>query len=297
MSSRLALSCLVTGALAGSACAIDLGREAYIERVEQRFDAAGVVDLQLTTFDGAVEVRTWDRPEVVVTIEKRGQTKTAVAEIQVVADRKDNRIQVEARHPGSRNVFVGLGTFTSTSARLIANVPRKTNLLVKTADGAILVERVEGKIELRTEDGSIKVRETAGDLLVDTGDGAILIEDVSGKVDARTSDGSLRITGTPAALRAKSDDGPIILRIGAGAVMTESWSVSTGDGSISAELPEGFDADIEADPGSDGRARNLLALTAVSGGTRGEPTLRGRLGKGGHALLLRTGDGTIRLTK
>jgi hypothetical protein len=297
MNPRLTLSCLVTAALAGSACAIDLGHEAYVERVEQRFDAATPVDLQLTTFDGTVEVRGWDRPEVLVTIEKRGQTKEAVAEITVVADRKANRIQVEARHAGSRGVFVGLGTFTSTSARLIANVPRKTNLVVRTADGAVLVERVEGKIELRTEDGAIKVRETAGDLLVDTGDGAILLEDVSGKVDARTGDGSLRITGTPAVLHAKSGDGAIILRVGAGTVMTDRWTVSTGDGSISAELPEGFDAEIEADPGSDGRARNQLALTEVSGGTRSEPTLRGRLGKGGHALQLRTGDGTIRLMK
>jgi hypothetical protein len=297
MNPRLALSCLVTTALAGSACAIDIGREAYIERSEQRFDAATPVDLTLLTFDGAVEVRAWDRPEVVVTIEKRGQAKEAVAEITVVAERKDNRIQVEARHPGSRHVFVGLGTFTSTSARLIASVPRKTNLVVKTGDGSVLVERVEGRIELRTEDGGIKVRETAGDLLVDSGDGAIVLEDVSGKVDARTSDGSLRITGTPAVLRARSGDGSIILRVGTGTVMTDKWSVSTEDGSISAELPEGFNAEIEADPGSDGRARNELTLANVSGGTRSEPTLRGRLGNGGHMLQLRTGDGTIRLMK
>jgi hypothetical protein len=297
MNSRLALSCLVTTALAGSACAIDLGREAYVERSEQRFDAATPVDLQLATFDGAIEVRAWDRPEVVVTIEKRGQVKEAVAEITVVAERKDNRIQIEARHPGSRNVFVGLGTFTSTSARLIASVPRKTNLIVRTGDGAVLVERVEGRIELRTEDGGIKVHETAGDLLVDSGDGAILLEDVSGRVDARTSDGSVRVTGTPAVLHVRSGDGSIILRVGAGAVMTDRWTLATEDGSISAELPEGFDADIEADPGSDGHARNQLALVNISGGTRAEPTLRGRLGNGGHMLQLRTGDGTIRLMK
>ncbi len=46
------------------------------------------------------------------------------------------RIQVEARHPGGRRTFVGLGSFRSPSAQFIANVPRKTNLVVRTGDGA-----------------------------------------------------------------------------------------------------------------------------------------------------------------
>jgi hypothetical protein len=33
----------------------------------------------------------------------------------------------------------------------------------------------------------------------------------------------------------------------------------------------------------------------VSGGTRDNRKLRGRLGEGGHLFSLRTGDGTIRL--
>jgi hypothetical protein len=79
--------------------------------------------------------------------------------------------------------------------------------------------------------------------------------------------------------------------------MTDDWLVTTGDGSISVELPDGFNAEIEADPGSDGRTRNDLALINVSGGTREQRLLRGRSGSGGHLFRLRTGDGTIRLTK
>ena len=88
----------------------------------------------------------------------------------------------------------------------------------------------------------------------------------------------------------------MVLRIRRGSVMSEDWVITTEDGSVSVELPEGFNADIEADPGSDGRARSDLTLVNVSGGTRNERVLRGRLGQGGHRLLLRTGDGTIKLT-
>jgi hypothetical protein len=97
-------------------------------------------------------------------------------------------------------------------------------------------------------------------------------------------------------VRARSGDGSIALRIRRGTVMTEDWMVTTRDGSISAELPDTFNADIEADPGSDGRARSELTLADLSGGNRNERRLRGRLGEGGHKFLLRTGDGTIRLT-
>lgn len=291
---RLFHAVCLTTVLASTACAVNIDQEGYIAREEKRFPAETAVDLHLYTFDGAVEVRSWDRSEILIEVEKRGQDQEAVSKIQIVADRSGNRIQIEARHPGSRS-FVGIGRFTSPSAKFIASVPRKTNLVVRTGDGPIVVERVTGHLELRTSDGSIRTMETAGELLAESGDGGIQLEEVSGRVEARTADGTLRVTGTPAALRARSGDGSIVLRIRRGTVMSEDWMVATEDGSVSAELPEGFNAEVEADPGSDGRARSDLTLVNMSGGTRNERVLRGRLGQGGFRMLLRTGDGSIRL--
>src|SRR5262245_49643400 len=141
-------------AVAGSsACVISVDANAYIERSEQRFDAPSVVELHLTTFDGSIEVRSWDRPEVLVTVERRGQTKGAVSHIDVRADRKDRRIDVEATHQGSRGVSFGL---TAPSAKLIATVPAKTDLVVRTDDGSVLVDHVDGRIQIHSGDGSIK---------------------------------------------------------------------------------------------------------------------------------------------
>jgi hypothetical protein len=296
VSSALSVLSLSAGAALLSACAINIDREGYIEREEKRFPVQTAVELHLYTFDGAMEVRSWDQPEVVVTVEKRGHDKDAVSKIQVLADRTGNRIQIEARYPSRDGVFVGLSNLLSPSAKFIVSVPRKTNLVVRTGDGSILVERVDGRLELRSNDGAIKARETGGDLLAESGDGSIQLEEISGRVEARTNDGSLRVSGTPGVVRARSGDGSIVLRIRRGAVMAEDWMVTTGDGSISVELPDGFNADIEADPGSDGRARSDLTLANASGGTRDARTLRGRLGQGGHRFLLRTSDGTIRLT-
>ncbi len=291
----LSASVLTAAVVCSQACDFNIDHQAYIERDEKRFAAEKVLELHLYTFDGPVEIRSWDRAEAVIEIEKRGQNKEAVAKIQVIAEQTGNRIQIEARHPGTGS-FVGIGRFTSPSAKFIANVPRKTNVVVRSGDGSIVAERLDGQIELRTDDGTIRVVETTGQLLAESGDGSIQLEDVSGRIECRTRDGSLRITGTPTVLRARSGDGQVVVRVRNGAVMMEDWMVATDDGSISVELPDGFNANVEADPGSDGRARSELTLADTTGGTRSDRVLRGRLGVGGKKLILRTGDGTIRLT-
>jgi len=291
---------VVVGAvLTGSACRMDFDSQAYIEREEKRFtvDTAPVLDVK--TFDGSIEIRSWDRPEVLVEIEKRGQDKDAISKVQVVADQSGPRISVDVRNSGRRN-FVGIGHFTSTSARLIVSLPRKSSVTARSNDGSILLERVDGKIDLRTDDGSIRVTESAGDLLAESGDGSLTLDDVTGNVEGRTRDGSIRVSGTPNVLRLRSGDGSISMRIRDNAQMADDWTVTTGDGSVTAELPKGFNALVNADPGSDGRVRSDLALTNATGAgadskrTRG--AVSGQLGAGGKQLTLRTGDGTIRIT-
>jgi len=293
---RLFATIGLTAAVMGSqACVVSVDHEGTVERLEKRFTADKVLDLHLYSFDGAIEVRSWDKPEVLVQIEKRGQDKDAVGKIEILSEQKDNKILVEARHTG-RTGFVGFGVYHSPSARLIASVPRNTNLVLRTGDGGVIVERVNGRTEIKTSDGTIRASEISGELLAETSDGSIQIEDVTGRVEARTGDGSIRLTGTPSVLRVRSGDGSIALRIRNGAAMLEDWMVATSDGSVSIELPDGFDAEIEAEPGSGDRVRNDLTLTGQTGGTRDARTLKGTLGDGGKRLTLRTGDGTIRLT-
>jgi hypothetical protein len=291
-----AASGLLLCATGMTACSINVDTQGFIERQEKRFTVTGVAELSLYTFDGSVEVRGWDRPDVVVEIEKRAEDKEAVDKITVRAEQSGQKIEVDVQHSGSRR-FVGMGHFTSPSAHLIVNAPRKVNLAIRTGDGSVIVERLEGSLQLRSTDGSIRATETSGDLLVESGDGSLTIEDVSGRVEARTNDGTIRITGVPTAVRARSGDGSVVLRIRRGAVMAEDWMVATSDGSISAELPEEFNALIEAEPGSDSRARSDLPLADSTGGTREQRSLRGRLGSGGKTFTLRTGDGSIRLTQ
>ena len=286
--------CLLTSALVASSCVMHVENEGQVEREEKRFTVGGTpVQLRLSTFDGSVEVRAWDRQEILVQIDKRGQDKEALSKIEVLSEQKADAITVDTKNSG-RGSF-GIGFHLSPSARLIASVPRNTHLLIRTPDGSVLVERVTGRTEIHTDDGSIHAIETAGEILAETGDGSIQLEEVSGHVEARTADGSIRVSGMPGRLRVRSGDGSIALRVRGGTAMTADWMVATDDGSITLELPEGFAAEIEADPGSDGRVRSDLKLTNASGGTRESRVLTGGLGQGGRRLVVKTGDGTIRL--
>src|SRR5262249_37776994 len=80
---------------------IDGGR--YVERDEKQFEMTGQPDVVLSTFDGSIEIRPWDRGDVRVVVEKRGRDKEDIAAIEVKAEQTGNHVEVtvtEPRHTG-----------------------------------------------------------------------------------------------------------------------------------------------------------------------------------------------------
>lgn len=279
-------------------CNVQLDSHAFIEREEKRFPAGAAPEITLATFDGSIQVRPWDRPEVLIEIEKRGSDKAAVDKIQVVSESKDNQISLDVRKPSSEQEFIGIGLHHSTSARLTASVPRGSRLTVTTRDGSIAVERIDGRLELRTDDGSVRVSEAAGDLTIVTRDGSITLDRIAGRIDARSGDGSINVAGTPPSLLLETKDGSVVVRVERDTVMSADWSVRTGDGSVVVDVPDGFGAELDAET-ADGSVRSELTVAGAenldSRNREERRRLRGTIGAGGKVLKLRTGDGSIRL--
>src|SRR5262245_49740267 len=69
------------------------------ERDEKRFSVGGKPEVVLSTFDGSIEVRSWDRPEVLVVVEKRAMSTQMAAAIPVEIAQQGDKITVEAKHP------------------------------------------------------------------------------------------------------------------------------------------------------------------------------------------------------
>lgn len=292
-SCRLPAALALAGTVAAGGCVVSLDSQGHTAREERSFDVSGTPDVRVTTFDGSIQVKSWDRDEVLIEIEKRAPTEEALGEIQVVAEQDGNRIQVEVRRPSGSETFFGIGVHTSRSARIVATVPRRSDLMLRSGDGSIRVDRVNGRSELRTGDGSVRASELSGEIVVHTGDGSVTLQDVEGNLDVETGDGGVSASGVLRVVRLRTDDGSVTVRGDEGSAMRDDWSITTGDGSVAVYLPESFAAEIDAHTG-DGRITSDLDVAMVVSGTLDRRTLKGRIGDGGKILRVRTGDGSIR---
>lgn len=290
-----ATAAVLLGALSAG-CVVTVDSHSEIVREEKRFPVTGVADVRVATFDGSIRVQSWDKPEVVIEIEKSGPSKEAIQGLVVSASHTGNIVELEVKRPRSES-FSGLGIHRSANARLIVSVPRTTNVRARTGDGAIDVERVTGRLELRSGDGSIRASEISGDVTVDTGDGAVTVTDAEGSIAVDTGDGSISVSGRLGVVKLHTGDGSVSYRAAPGSRMTDNWEITTGDGAVSLYLPAEFSARIDAHTG-DGRITNDLSVDQVEKSDNEERrrrTLRGSLGSGGRLLRVRTGDGSIRL--
>jgi hypothetical protein len=285
-----ALALLAPLALAG--CVVDVDSEGQIVRDERRFEVSGVPELRLATFDGSIEIQSWDKPDVLVAIEKRGPTREAVDALQIETTQDAGRISLEVKQPG-RESFRGFGLHRSASARLIVSVPQRCDMTARTGDGSIRIDRVAGRIELRTGDGSIRASHVSGDLKMHTGDGSINVDGAEGTLDVDTGDGGVSVAGRLSEVRMHTGDGSIAYNAEPGSSMADDWTIATGDGTVTLYLPDGFNAEIDAHTG-DGSVSNELKLASASGDDD-RRTVKGRLGSGGRLIRIRTGDGSIRL--
>jgi DUF4097 and DUF4098 domain-containing protein YvlB len=271
--SRLALLAPVfTAALSAGACVdISAGNANYVDTVEKRFTVTSTPTVKLGTFDGGVDVRTWDRQEVLVEIEKRAMDKDDADRMRVTAAQDGDRITVEVRDEHDGDLHFRWG---SHSARVSVTVPAAT------------------QVEARTGDGRIVVRDVSGDISARTGDGAIHLENVSGSVDVSSGDGSIDIDGALTRLNARSGDGRVIVHASAANAAREDWHIVTGDGSVTLEVPDGFAADLDATTG-DGRVEVRDVPFSGSRESRRRGSAHGRIGDGGPQVTIHTGDGSI----
>ncbi|MFN2448045.1 MAG: DUF4097 domain-containing protein [Vicinamibacterales bacterium] len=285
-------------ALAG--CEVNLNTEGLTERDTRTFDVSGRPVVVLDTFDGSIEIHSWDRKQVEVEVEKRGMEQSLIDEMKIKAEQHGDRIVLKVTGP-SRREFRGVtvGVHISPQARLRVALPRESDIEATSGDGSIAIEDVAGRVILTTADGSVRAARVSGDLRVRSGDGSIRMEGIVGAIDLETNDGSIGLDATPTALRARTGDGSIRLQVEPESAMASDWEVRTGDGSVVLTLPSGFSAELDAES-ADGTVRASHPALKDGGERSGEReerrrSLRTTMGSGGRILRVRTGDGTIRI--
>jgi DUF4097 and DUF4098 domain-containing protein YvlB len=255
---RVAVARRGTGA--GMGIGVGMGEAARFTSQETRtFTVSGTPRVSITTFDGPVTVRGWDKQEVSYTATKHAYTDEALKQITIQAQQSGQSISVNAE-PGSEH---------SGSVHLDVYVPRRSSIHVSSGDGALNLDGVSGDITLRSGDGPIEVANGGGQLQLNTGDGVIKVIKFEGQVDARTGDGAINLDGDFNALSAR-----------------------TGDGTITLSVPAGSSFTIETNAPDEISNEGFIVAEDITPSPR---LKRWRIGNGGKVFVLKTGEGKIYL--
>ncbi|HEU4832940.1 MAG TPA: hypothetical protein VFS90_00940 [Pyrinomonadaceae bacterium] len=233
--------------------------ERFTAKESKTFSVSGAPRITLSTFDGQVTIRGWDKPEVTFNATKGAADEETLKAISIQSQQTGDVISINTTNPEDYSGRVNFDLY----------VPRQSTLHVSSGDGALNLDGVTGQITLRSGDGPIEVANGGGQLQLNTGDGVIRVIKFDGQVDARTGDGAIALDGN-----------------------FNSLSARTGDGTISLSVPAGSSFTIETNSMEDLGNEGFVVAEDITPSPR---VKRWRIGNGGKVFILRTGDGKILL--
>src|SRR5262245_9763408 len=248
------------------------------------YNVAGKATVHIDTNDGAVRISTWEGKQIEARVETTGW-RIDDGEVRIVERQSGDRLDFQARVPNVHwNSWSGVNR---RSLRIELRIPIESDLDIRTGDGSVETDNNIGNVAIHTGDGHIRVGHVKGDIRLSTGDGHIEATSLDGKLEASSGDGHIRVEGRLDALNLETNDGTIDAHVLKGSLMSNNWSVRTGDGNVTLQLPDDFQADLEVHTG-DGRISTDFPIIASGKISRSE--LHGKLNGGGRSLVARTGD-------
>ncbi len=246
-----------------SSIQIDNGNETPTTRTEQRtHDVGSETSLRVRNPNGSVTVTGYDGDTATVDIEIRGPERSVKA-VSVTADRSDEQLSVVTEHDDT--------DAERADVSLTIEYPNGSPVeRFETTNGSIEVRDAAGDPELTSQNGSLSVRNVDGTVALSTDNGSITARNVGGLEDARTSNGSVDL------------DVPSI---------PGDVTVSTANGGIDAALARDLDATVTATTSNSPVELHGVELADTDDST----SVSGTLGGSTHSLAFETNNGSIDL--
>jgi hypothetical protein len=233
------------------------------------YPVTGKPEIAVSANDGDVEVLVGSSQQVDVRVITRGWK--IKDDVQVTGNQSGNHVEIKL-HKIS-HVCIGV---CMQSIRVEVRVPREADL------------------DIRTDDGNVRVDSVRGNLQFNTGDGDVRLRDVEGSLHADTHDGNVEVNGRFDMLNLHTGDGNIEAEVSASAAPQSGWLLRSGDGNIRLKLADSLGADLDAHSG-DGEVH--VGFPVNTSGNGNENSFRGKINGGGLSIELRTGDGDIKVEK
>jgi hypothetical protein len=167
-------------------------------------------------------------------------------------------------------------------------VPRGMNTEVNASNGRVAIENLCGAVDARSSNGSVDITDVVGDIQVHTSNAKVCCSCTCGRLVARSSNGKIELLEHRGSIDASTSNG--LIRVCMNEMGDNGVRLATSNGRIVLELPEEVDAELDVRV-DNGVIRNDRPLCRADRDSNGR--LRGRLGRGGALIKLRTSNGSV----
>jgi Ca-activated chloride channel family protein len=214
-----------------------------------------VRQLRIHNPDGAVEIRAWEQPQILV----KGIAVDSRTDLEAVGHTQPS--------PDRLLVWIRPGLPAGGSIRLEVCVPADVQVTVRTGSGAVHLLGVAGGVVVETDSGAITCRLPAGldaDVAVRSLEGAVDVRlplELFGTGDTHALDGRIGRGGTPVILRSRSGG---ILLAGEGEALAETPRRPLPAGAAAADPTSADKPEHGPGPGGEGRPAGGFRLRVDS---------------------------------
>jgi len=239
--------------------------------------------------NGRTCVRGEERADIAVRIRKHARAESTEA-----AESLLEHVRLEDRYGagGELELEVEIPTRWNRhgSAHLEIAVPRDLQVTVSAANGKISLSGLRGTVKARSSNGSVRICDVVGDVEAFTSNAPVSCDCTCGRLVCRSSNGKIKLEDHRGSVDASTSNGLIHATLDelgkAGCVL------ATSNGRIVLELPDDVDADVDLRV-DNGVIRTDVPIDDEVDGRETNGRVRGRLGRGGAVIRLRTSNGAI----
>jgi len=240
--------------------------QSRFERTVTRQIALGGRDtLDVSTRSGSIAVTGADAADcnlearIVARAPTEQEAEELAEQVEILGEAAGSTLKTRSREPTLTNN-------RSISVSYTISVPRQMNVRCDSSYGSLDMSGIEGRLDGKSGNGSIKVHDIQGPAKLDTGYGAIECRNVAGQsISLRSNNGSITAAGLRGSTTAETSygaitcdefsDGDLRLKSGNGRIRISGASFGVCDirssyGAITAENLQGDSIDLHSGNGS-----------------------------------------------
>jgi len=253
--------------------------------------------LEVDNINGNIHVSSWGKDSLRIDAVKKvraGSREDAegwMEDLEIRIERYDERIKVKTIYPHVGRRWGPLDfifrRWTKGRVDYTISVPADFDLRLHTVNGGIKVGKIRGDVEAETVNGSVHMEEVEGSVRGRTVNGSVDVRGIDGDVVARSINGSVKLIDVSGSVEGSTTNGSLKAEVDE---LKGDCRLSATNGSISVVVPEDVSADVDIRT-FNGRIEVEVSVTVQ--GEIGRRSLKGKIGRGGPLLKLRTINGNI----